>query len=106
MSLLLMWETKDIFPTKIRNCVNAFYKNADDRKQFARQVKILLVGHALLLVAFGLIVRWPKLPTLQCALDIVFLMYTSFAHPLGPWAPVDRVAWVGAHETVHIYEAT
>jgi len=47
MSLLLMWGTKDIFPTKIRKCVEAFYKKADDRRQSSRQVKIPLVGHAL-----------------------------------------------------------
>ena len=62
--------------------------------------------HALLLVAFGLIVRRPKLPTLQCALDNVSLTYTSFAHPLGTRAAVDRGAWAGARETVQIYGAT
>lgn len=59
---------------------------------------------ALLLAAFGLIVRWSKQPTLQRALDES--LYTSFAHPLGPWAPVDRGAWARARETVHIYGAT
>jgi len=41
------------------------------------QVKILFVGHALLLVAFELIVRWPELPTLQCTLDNASLTYAG-----------------------------
>jgi len=57
-------------------------------------------------VAFGLIVRWPELPTLQCALDNTSLTYTSFAHPLGPRAQLDRSALAGARVTVHIYGAT